>query len=87
MRIGLNSGPTTAGVLRGEKSRFQLFGDVSAVKGLCQRPKTKEYIDASPHRTMCVNSDGEYSGADGKQWCTKQDPSFAKDGRAHQARR
>jgi class 3 adenylate cyclase len=27
LRIGLNSGPTTAGVLRGEKSRFQLFGD------------------------------------------------------------
>jgi Adenylate and Guanylate cyclase catalytic domain len=28
LRIGLNSGPTTAGVLRGEKARFQLFGDV-----------------------------------------------------------
>jgi hypothetical protein len=29
MRVGLNSGPTTAGVLRGAKARFQLFGDVS----------------------------------------------------------
>eukprot|EP00977_Amphora_coffeiformis_P019489 scaffold7295_cov167-Amphora_coffeaeformis.AAC.11 len=27
MRFGLNSGPVTAGVLRGERSRFQLFGD------------------------------------------------------------
>lgn len=27
MRAGLHSGPTTAGVLRGERSRFQLFGD------------------------------------------------------------
>mmetsp|Transcript_19262 Transcript_19262/g.45447 ORF Transcript_19262/g.45447 Transcript_19262/m.45447 type:complete len:736 (+) Transcript_19262:1260-3467(+) len=27
IRIGLHSGPVTAGVLRGEKSRFQLFGD------------------------------------------------------------
>eukprot|EP00934_Nitzschia_sp_Nitz4_P006771 Nitzschia sp. Nitz4//scaffold112_size70979//18031//21628//NITZ4_005896-RA/size70979-processed-gene-0.34-mRNA-1//1//CDS//3329533247//6761//frame0 len=27
MRFGLNSGPVTAGVLRGQKSRFQLFGD------------------------------------------------------------
>jgi hypothetical protein len=27
MRYGLHSGPVTAGVLRGEKSRFQLFGD------------------------------------------------------------
>ena len=28
--IKINSGPTTAGVLRGSKSRFQLFGDVRA---------------------------------------------------------
>jgi class 3 adenylate cyclase len=27
MRFGLHSGPVTAGVLRGERSRFQLFGD------------------------------------------------------------
>jgi len=27
IRTGLHSGPVTAGVLRGEKSRFQLFGD------------------------------------------------------------
>lgn len=27
IRIGLHSGPVTAGVLRGDKGRFQLFGD------------------------------------------------------------
>ena len=27
VRIGLHSGPCTAGVLRGDKARFQLFGD------------------------------------------------------------
>eukprot|EP00934_Nitzschia_sp_Nitz4_P002667 Nitzschia sp. Nitz4//scaffold18_size181773//138347//144070//NITZ4_001935-RA/size181773-snap-gene-0.276-mRNA-1//-1//CDS//3329540071//2657//frame0 len=27
LRIGLHSGPVTAGVLRGDKARFQLFGD------------------------------------------------------------
>jgi hypothetical protein len=27
MRIGIHSGPVTAGVLRGERARFQLFGD------------------------------------------------------------
>ena len=27
IRIGLHSGPVTAGILRGERSRFQLFGD------------------------------------------------------------
>ena len=27
IRIGIHSGPVTAGVLRGDRSRFQLFGD------------------------------------------------------------
>jgi len=27
LRVGIPSGPVTAGVLRGQKSRFQLFGD------------------------------------------------------------
>ena len=27
LRIGIHSGQVTAGVLRGERSRFQLFGD------------------------------------------------------------
>lgn len=27
LRVGMHSGPVTAGVLRGEKARFQLFGD------------------------------------------------------------
>jgi class 3 adenylate cyclase len=27
MRVGLHSGSTKAGVLRGDKGRFQLFGD------------------------------------------------------------
>jgi hypothetical protein len=27
LRVGIHSGPVTAGVLRGKKSRFQLFGD------------------------------------------------------------
>jgi class 3 adenylate cyclase len=32
LRVGLHSGPVVAGVLRGDRSRFQLFGDtVSAV--------------------------------------------------------
>lgn len=29
IRVGLNSGPVTAGILRGERARMQLFGDVS----------------------------------------------------------
>jgi class 3 adenylate cyclase len=32
IRIGLHSGPVTAGVLRGDRARFQLFGDVSPIR-------------------------------------------------------
>jgi hypothetical protein len=31
MRFGMHSGPITAGVLRGDKTRFQLFGDTMNV--------------------------------------------------------
>ena len=34
VRVGLHSGPITAGVLRGDRARFQLFGDVSFKKPL-----------------------------------------------------
>ena len=30
MRFGMHSGAVTAGVVRGQNARFQLFGDVSA---------------------------------------------------------
>jgi class 3 adenylate cyclase len=32
LRIGLHSGPVTAGVLRGQKARFQLFGDTGKME-------------------------------------------------------
>lgn len=31
LRVGLHSGPVTAGVLRGQKARFQLFGDTGTL--------------------------------------------------------
>lgn len=35
LRIGLHSGPVTAGVLRGERARFQLFGDTMNTTAVC----------------------------------------------------
>ena len=34
LRVGLHSGATTAGVLRGERARFQLFGDTGKIVAL-----------------------------------------------------
>lgn len=34
MRFGLHSGPVTAGVLRGDRQRFQLFGDTGKIHAL-----------------------------------------------------
>ena len=44
MRLGLHSGPVTAGVLRGEKSRFQLFGDTMNMSKFCFRTACCEIV-------------------------------------------
>ncbi|KAL3940795.1 MAG: hypothetical protein SGBAC_004733 [Bacillariaceae sp.] len=47
MRFGLNSGPTTAGVLRGERSRFQLFGDTTNTAARMESTSLPNRIQAS----------------------------------------
>ena len=47
IRIGLNSGPVTGGVLRGEKARFQLFGDTMNTAARMESTGEKEMIQIS----------------------------------------
>ena len=75
MRFGLNSGPVTAGVLRGQKSRFQLFGDVvntaarmesTGIPGKIQATQaTVDYL-ISAGKTRWVRSREESVQAKGK---------------------
>lgn len=63
-RIGLNSGPVTAGVLRGERARFQLFGDTvntaSRIETTGQRDRihlseqTAKFLKAAGHDEWIV---------------------------------
>lgn len=47
MRVGLHSGPVTAGILRGEKARFQLFGDTVNTAARMESNGQKHCIHAS----------------------------------------
>jgi class 3 adenylate cyclase len=47
MRFGIHSGPVTAGVLRGEKSRFQLFGDTLDLASQMESTGIKNKIQLS----------------------------------------
>ena len=73
IRVGLHSGPTTAGVLRGDKGRFQLFGDTVNTAARMES-------NGSPNRIHVSESTAQLIKAAGKgSWITKrQDLVFAK---------
>ena len=64
LRVGLNSGPTTAGVLRGEKARFQLFGDVRSTREILSFV-SQNYMTS--HSINFYTADCKYSVSDGEQ--------------------
>ena len=60
LRVGLHSGPTTAGVLRGEKARFQLFGDTVNTAARMESTSKPGFIQVS-------QKTADYLVAKGKQ--------------------
>lgn len=73
LRIGLHSGSTTAGVLRGDKSRFQLFGDTMNTAARMESTGLPNCIQVSEKTADLIIAAGR------KHWLEpREDPVFAK---------
>lgn len=59
MRIGIHSGPVTAGVLRGAKARFQLFGDTVNTASRMESTGVKGLIHVSEATKNALTVDGK----------------------------
>jgi len=75
MRIGMHSGPVTAGVLRGEKSRFQLFGDTVNTAARMESNGAKDRIHMSQETANLLIDGGKSS------WVTPREGKITAKGK------
>lgn len=66
LRIGIHSGPVTAGVLRGERARFQLFGDTMNTASRIESTGQSGRIHLSQETADCLAKAGK------SEWLTKR---------------
>jgi class 3 adenylate cyclase len=59
MRVGLHSGPVTAGVLRGERARFQLFGDTVNTAARMESTGIRTKIQISQETAQLIIASGK----------------------------
>jgi len=75
LRIGLHSGSVIGGVLRGEKSRFQLFGDTMNVASRMESLGARNMIQVSEETATLINFAGK------EHWLTRRDDAVKAKGK------
>ena len=75
MRFGLHSGPVTAGVLRGEKGRFQLFGDTVNTAARMESNGAPGRIHLSESTAKILKSSGK------KGWIKQREDKIVAKGK------
>ena len=67
LRVGMHSGPVTAGILRGQKSRFQLFGDTVNTAARMESTSLPNLIHTSYESVQLLIASGKVG------WVTPRD--------------
>jgi class 3 adenylate cyclase len=75
IRVGIHSGPVTAGVLRGEKSRFQLFGDTVNTAARVESTGQRGKIHLSHETAELLHQAGK------QNWLKKRDETVVAKGK------
>lgn len=75
MRFGLHTGPVTAGVLRGDKSRFQLFGDSVNTASRIENTGERDRIHLSQETADILVSSGK------SHWVVERDDKVVVRGK------
>lgn len=77
LRTGIHSGPVTAGVLRGDKARYQIFGDTVNTASRMESTGRKGFVHVSQETTDLLVASGKQS------WVTKREDLVEAKGKGN----